>query len=174
MLQNLNLILIIIRTLRGKILRNLIQLKKQAHKQFKLSNSQHDYITFSDLRKKCKALSIQIHANHILKIENNINSDSKYFWKYIQSLRSNKTNIPATVYLDNIVSDNINYTTKLFADYFSSVHVDYSKNTNLYDDTLLINHEINLNTWFISELEIADMLSALNVRSGTGSDGIPS
>ncbi|KAF0772086.1 Endo/exonuclease/phosphatase domain-containing protein [Aphis craccivora] len=47
-----------------------------------------------------------------LKIENNINSDSKYFWKYIQSLRSNKTNIPTTVYLDNIVSDNINYTTK--------------------------------------------------------------
>ncbi|KAF0746093.1 putative RNA-directed DNA polymerase, partial [Aphis craccivora] len=102
------------------VLRNLIQLKKQAHKQFKLSNSQHDYFSFSELRKKCKALSVKVHANHILKIENNINSDSKYFWKYIQSLRSNKTNIPATVYLDNIVSDNINYTTKLFADYFSS------------------------------------------------------
>jgi len=68
----------------------------------------------------------------------------------------------------------INYTTKLFADYFSSVYVVYSKNTNLYDDTLLINHDINLNTWFISELEIADMLSALNVRSGTEPDGIPS
>jgi len=50
------------------VLRNLIQLKKQAHKQFKLSNSQTDYFTFSELRKKCKALSVQVHANHILKI----------------------------------------------------------------------------------------------------------
>jgi len=89
-------------------------------------------------------------------------------------LRSNKTNIPATVYLDNIVSGNINDTIKLFDDYFSSVYVDYSKNINLYDDSLLINHDINLSTWFISEFEIEDMLSALSVRSGIGPDGIPS
>lgn len=85
-------------TWKDPVLRNLIQLKKQAHKQFKLSNSQNDYFTFSELRKKCKALCVQVHANYILKIENNINRDSKYFWKYIQSLRANKTNIPATVY----------------------------------------------------------------------------
>ncbi|KAL4107337.1 hypothetical protein QTP88_017699 [Uroleucon formosanum] len=156
------------------VLRNLIQLKKQAHKQFKLSNSQNDYFTFSELRKKCKVLSVQVHANYILKIENNINSDSKYFWKYIQSLRANKTNIPATVYLDNlflaILIIQLNYLLIISPLYTLII----LKNTNLYDDTLLINHDINLNTWFISELEIADMLSALNVRSGTRPDGIPS
>jgi len=67
------------------VLRNLIKLKKQAHKQFKLSNSQHDYITFSDLRKKCKALSIQVHANHILKIENTYDHPKVFLdhiWKF--------------------------------------------------------------------------------------------
>jgi len=41
--------------------------------------------------------------------------------------------------------------------------------------TLLINHDVNLNnTWFVSELKIADMLNALNVRSDTESNCIPS
>jgi len=74
---------------------------------------------------------IHVQVNFILKIKNNINSNIKSFWKYIKSLRSHKINIPATVYFDNIVSDNINDTTKLFADYFPFVFVDYSKNTDV-------------------------------------------
>lgn len=56
LLQNLNLIQITIRTLRGKILsfEKSYPFKKQAHKQFKLSNSQNDYFTFSELCKNVK------------------------------------------------------------------------------------------------------------------------
>jgi len=39
-------------TWKNSVLRNLIHLKKQVHKQFKLNNSQNDYFTFSVLRKK--------------------------------------------------------------------------------------------------------------------------
>lgn len=38
-------------TWKDPVLRNLIQLKKQVHKQFKLSYSQHDYFTLSEIRK---------------------------------------------------------------------------------------------------------------------------
>jgi hypothetical protein len=73
-------------------LRNLINLKKQAHKKFRISNYQFDYIAFSDLRKKCKVLSTNVHSNYIFKIENNININLKSFWKYINTLRSNRNN----------------------------------------------------------------------------------
>lgn len=75
-------------------LRNLINLKKQAHKKYRISNSQTDYMAFSDLRKECKVLFKNVHSNFIFKIENNININLKSFWKYIDSLRSNVNNIP--------------------------------------------------------------------------------
>lgn len=73
-------------------LRNSIHLKKQAHKKYLISNSQSDYMIFSDLRKKYKVLTVNVHANFIIKIENNINMKS--FWKYTNTLRSNRNNIP--------------------------------------------------------------------------------
>lgn len=63
----------------------------------------------------------------------------KSFWKYIQSLKSNKSNIHTTVFLDNVTSDNISDSTKLFANYFSSFyHVD-NLNINLSDFPILNN-----------------------------------
>lgn len=80
-------------------LRNCINFKKIAHKQFKLTNFQDDYSIFSKLRRKCKNLSQIAHSIYIIKIENNINKNMKSFWKYIQSLKSNKSNIPTAVFL---------------------------------------------------------------------------
>lgn len=97
----------------------------------------------------------------------------KSFWKYIQSLKSNKSNISTTVFLDNVTSDNISDTTKLFENYFSSVyHVD---NPNIYlnDYPILNNINLNLNTWHISECETEDILNTLNNKSGVGPDEIP-
>lgn len=61
------------------ILRNLFKLKKEAHKKYTLTNSHSDYIFFSNLRSNCKKLSSQVHANHLLKIENNININQKSY-----------------------------------------------------------------------------------------------
>jgi hypothetical protein len=76
--------------------------------------------------KKCKALSNSVHANHICKFENNINIDVKFVWYYVNSLRSNRSNIPLSVSYDNSDADNINDITNLFANYFSSVYVTHN------------------------------------------------
>lgn len=84
-------------------------------------------------------MSSQVHANHLLKIENNININPKSFWNYIKSLRSYCFNNPLSVYLDNVTAYNMDDTIRLFAEYFSSVYTtnivnDY--NNHLFNDQL--------------------------------------
>lgn len=69
------------------------------------------------------------YSNYILKVENNININTKYFWKYIQSLRKNKSNIPLSVFLDESNANNLNDITQLFFTNFSSI---YTKNNITY------------------------------------------
>lgn len=153
--------------------RKLINSKKQAHKKFKLSKSHLDYLSFSALRKKCKSLSIRLHANFIIKIENNINTNIKSFWNYIQSLKSNKSNIPSIVHLGDRSAQNKKDSTNLFANFFSSVYEKHNTILNLDKFSHLRNFDLNLNSWYISESEILNMLDSINVKSGTGPDGIP-
>jgi len=63
----------------NKPLRNLVRLKKLAHKKYKLTNSNIDYDTLSDLRKKCKNFSLLAHDQFISNIELNINHNIKSF-----------------------------------------------------------------------------------------------
>lgn len=63
----------------------MINLKKLAHKKFKISALQSDYLKFSNLFKECKALTLHCSSNYILKIENNILNNIKPFWNYIKS-----------------------------------------------------------------------------------------
>jgi len=97
----------------------------------------------------------------------------KSIWKYNQSLRSNKSNIPTSVFLNNVTSDNISDSTKLFANYFSSVFNDKKCIIHFNDFPILNNINLNLNTWHISEYEMSDILNTLNNKSGIGPDGIP-
>jgi len=153
----------------NKEYRDLTRQKKEAHKKYKKTNIYSDYLEFSHLRKKCKYLSGRIHANYISKIENNINRNSKFFPKYINTLKSNKSSIPSSVMLDNFVADNIENTSKLFASYFSSV---YSGNNTVIEQQNLpyTNYypDLNLNSCVISETEILGTFGSLSEVTGAG------
>jgi hypothetical protein len=88
---------------------NLRKLKKLAHKKYKISNSLFDYSIFSNLRKECKQLLKQLQLNYILEkyIENNIYINIKSFWKYIQYFKTNKSNIPMSMFLDKTSAHNL-------------------------------------------------------------------
>lgn len=75
-------------------LRKLIIDKKCAHKKFKLSHSQRDYLIFSNIRKKCKQLVSFCHTQHITNLENSIQTSIKPFWKYINSLKKTNNVVP--------------------------------------------------------------------------------
>ncbi|KAL4126168.1 hypothetical protein QTP88_010394 [Uroleucon formosanum] len=134
-------------------LRNLIVKKKCAHKKYKLSTSFANYIEFSELRKKCKKLNQMSHNQYISDLENSLQINIKPFWNYVNSLKKTKNDVPDCMNnYNNVTSANISETVKLFADYFSSVYVSSSLNSNevVTLSTLSSNdNHINLSSWSI-------------------------
>lgn len=60
-------------------LRNNIRLKNAVHKKYKISGNHSDYILFSNLRKTCKNLSKCCYHNHLIRIQNSLIVNPKYF-----------------------------------------------------------------------------------------------
>ncbi|XP_050516568.1 uncharacterized protein LOC126891435 [Diabrotica virgifera virgifera] len=58
-------------------LRNLIVCKKQAHKQYKISNRQDDYDRFVALRNQCEILRADCQKQYLDRIQNNISDNPK-------------------------------------------------------------------------------------------------
>uniref|UniRef100_A0A2S2QAG3 Uncharacterized protein n=1 Tax=Sipha flava TaxID=143950 RepID=A0A2S2QAG3_9HEMI len=97
-----------------------------------------------------------------------------FFWKYIRTLKSNKSSIPSSVKWDDVVADNIENTSKLFANYFSSVYS--CNNIPIMPQELPYTNycqDHNLNSWVIFETEILDSFGSLNQASGAGPDSLP-
>jgi len=132
---------------------------------------------FSELRKKCKKLNQISHDQYISDLENSLQINIKPFWNYVNSLKKTKNNVPDCMNYNNVTSINISETVKLFADYFSSVYVSSSLNSNevVTLSTLSSNdNHINLSSWSIDTDEIYEYLTSLDPHTGTGPDGIPS
>lgn len=133
---------------------------------------------FPNLRKKYKQLNQICHDQYISDIENSLQINIKPFWNYLNSLKKTKNNVPDCMKYNNDTSTNIPETVKLFADYFSSVYVNSSLNSDevvMLPSTLSSNdNHINLSSWSIDPDEIYDYLNSLDPHTGTGPDGIPS
>lgn len=158
-------------------LRNLIIEKKAAHKKYKLFPSLNNYFKFSKLRKKVKLLNLNCHTRYIADIENSISLNIKPFWNYVNSLKKSKNNVPDCMKYNSKTTKNLSETVNLFADYFSSVYVNSTINSNNIFSLPNIptkNNHINLSSWSIDTCDIFDYLNSLDLFSGTGPDGIPS
>uniref|UniRef100_A0A2S2NJ55 Putative RNA-directed DNA polymerase n=1 Tax=Schizaphis graminum TaxID=13262 RepID=A0A2S2NJ55_SCHGA len=157
-------------------LRNLIVEKKLAHKKFKLCPSPGNYLEFSRLRKECKILTSKNYSENLRHIENSIQTNIKPFWKYINTLKKNVSNIPESVKFKNSSSSNIQENAQLFADFFSSVFdSDLSKSfVHNQPSGDFSNNLLNLSSWYINKSEIYEYLNSLDTNSATGPDGVPS
>lgn len=98
-------------------LKQLIVKKKMAHRLFKTSGLFADYVKFSQLRASCKRLSVFDYNAYLDRTQNNIKSDPKSFWRYINNKRG-YNNLPDTMTLENIGSNDPNSIADLFAVFF--------------------------------------------------------
>lgn len=106
-------------------------------------------------------------------IEDNVQTNIKFFWKYVNSLKKkNNTNIPDIVSYNGILSSNDQEKVQFFANYFSTVYVKPT-NLNTTTSTLYSNNNLNLHVWSISEHEIYEHLNSLDIHTGSGPDGVP-
>lgn len=150
-------------------LRQLVLQKKEAHKKYKNSNDPDDYSTFSRLRAQCKTLSRSCHAGFIREVEGSLCNNIKSFWSFINSKKKDP-GLPKVMHLNEISSTNGSDIANLFAANFSSVFS--SKSNSEFKASEDINN-INLNNFYISISSIYIKLSALDINSGPGPDGVP-
>lgn len=75
-------------------LKNNIFKKRDAHLKYKITQDVNDYVEFSQLRSICKTQAQDCYKNYIEDVESKVNSNPRYFWKYIHSKNSDN-DIPA-------------------------------------------------------------------------------
>jgi len=127
----------------NKNLKNLIINKKYAHKKYKISGLHSDYLIFLNLRKQCKQLISLTYSQFMANFEDNIQTNIKFFWKFVNSLKKKNTNITDIVSYNEILSSNDKEKVQFFANYLFTVYVE-STNLNATTSTLFSNNNLNL------------------------------
>lgn len=155
----------------SKDLIDLIYQKKISHKRFKQSRRAFDYTVFLKLRGDCKKLSAECYNNYINDVESSIMNDSNFFWKYVKSQNKNGTYIPTCMTFDSKVSQNLQETVNLFADFFSSVYVNTNVDSNISCSDMLESLDISDCTVTIGD--IISKLKSLDSRKSAGPDKVP-
>lgn len=152
----------------SKNLKKLTREKKKAHLLYKCSRLESDYRKFSELRAKCKYLSIQCYDRHIQNVNSRLKLDPQYFWRY--SAESRKVSgFPKHMSLGDMSSSSANETVDLFADSFSLAYLE-SNNTLPEFRTLDV---IDLNSIYVSNREVFNVLTSLPPKFSAGPDSIP-
>lgn len=147
---------------------HLIHLKKESHRNFKLTKLNTDYIHFQDLRRRCKRLTEQCYTNYLHKLEADMQSDSRRFWKFIGD-RKRETSFPCNMYLNDACCDNGQDMVNLFAEHFSSVYRDYN-NTVMPDYDFRCN--VSMCSLSIDLESIINAICKLSNSNASGADGI--
>ncbi|XP_073984828.1 uncharacterized protein [Rhodnius prolixus] len=158
----------------SKKLITLIKEKKAAHQQYRISLLREDYEHFSKVSAQCKKLTKRDYAFYIHDVESAINEscEIKHFWNYINRQKNNNA-IPDAAHFNNTYSSSKQDTVNLFAEYFSSVYNKSVPDTATNKDVISLN-SVNISMIEFSTEDVLRQLSNVNIRKGTGPDGIPS
>lgn len=98
-------------------LKNNVQLIKN----YKLYPCSSNYPFFSNLRAKCKYFSKSCYTNYLRKIQNNLKSNSKDFWRFVKYIHEDNL-IPSSMIFNDLTHENYSSISNDFAKYFSSVY----------------------------------------------------
>lgn len=162
-------------------LKQAVALKKKLHCNYKESPSEYTYNEFKLQRARCKKLTHSKYTTYLDRIETEIKLNPKKFWNFVDLKNSKNRNIPDSVYLEDIKSNNGQDTVDLFADHFKQIYNSNSEQT--FSNSKQSNDNDNgqgecfnftpLHTIHISEIEIKLAIEKLNNKLGMGPDRIP-
>lgn len=97
--------------------------KLKYHKKWKKDNDNLSYIFYSETRAEFKRLIKIDYSNYINFVENNIESNTEYFWTYLKRRKnSNGPKIPIKVTYGSDTSNDLKENANLFAAYFKSTY----------------------------------------------------
>ena len=151
-------------------LTKVLKEKRKYHKLWKLYGNPLDYESFKILRKRAERMESECYKQFINLSESNINSNPKYLWTYVKSLRSHR-GLPQTMnHRDTIVTDG-ELICNIFNDYFHSV---FEPQQNIFglDMTHSSNDLIDINSIEVTIDLVYKHLRSINVNKGAGPDGV--
>lgn len=149
-------------------LKNLICMKKIAHKRYMSSKTHQDYLIFSNYRAQCKQEHEICHLQHLQEIERSLLVNTRNFWRFVGEKRSTNS-FPNSMFLGNESAETGQDIVNLFAKFFSTVY-DGSICT-IPDLQLQQSCDISLNKFSLSE--VFKKISELPNTSSCGPDSIP-
>ena len=152
----------------------LLKCKRNAHRKFKKTGENADYVLFSGLRRDVRRELDLCKKAYAQSVENDLSSKPTNFWKYINRFRKDSILVPAVSVDGEVVSDP-KVLCRKFGEYFASVYQDpcnSSLNVNCSSE-----NSQNLKVFGRPLVTVSDVQSAileLKVRTSRGDDGIPS
>ena len=152
----------------------LLKLKRNAHRKFKKTGENADYVLFSGLRKDVREELDLCKKAYAQSVESDLSSKPTNFWKYIKKFRKSSESVPA-VSVDGSVLTNPRELCTRFGQYFSSVFQDLD--CNCLDVSQSSDDDRSLHVFGKPLVTVSSVQSAINelkVRSSSGVDGIPS
>ncbi|XP_055634148.1 uncharacterized protein LOC129774435 [Toxorhynchites rutilus septentrionalis] len=152
-------------------LRNMRNNLRKFRKRFFLSRSDDDRGNLRQLEASYKVLLQSTYENNMSRIQASVKQDPSRFWDFVKQRNSNNR-IPHNVSYDGVNAHNNTEAADLFATFFESV---FSKGSPVQRHDCyahLPSYDIDLPDHF-STSEVLKALEDLDVKKGSGSDGIP-
>lgn len=154
-------------------LKNKIKLKKKAHANYKNLRTNYAYRYFRSLRLECQKLGSECYKKYVSRVENQLETDARYFWKFVKNKRCNDLDIPNTMMWEEKTANTGAEITNIFASYFKSIYTDDNGRFPYQTADLHIECEANLSELNICFDEVFKQLGSLDIKKGAGPDGIP-
>lgn len=123
------------------------------------------YVVISD---KFMQLQSQLYAEYIKRIQNEIASNPKHFWRFVNG-RRNRNDIPSVVKFDGECADSDLAKSKLFANFFEKQYV---QGADIDLDVILDDCTEDALNVIIEEHDVRKAIESINMRKGPGPDGI--
>lgn len=95
------------------VLKILVTSKKAAHLKYKQTESKFDYEMFSNIRDQCDKKTDKCYKEYIRLVEDSLCENPKYFWKYINDLKTSRSS-PAKMQLGDKSSSDLEEIVELF------------------------------------------------------------
>lgn len=142
--------------------------KSKKHKIYLKTKTDNDYQIYQTVRREFDILADHLYKSYILDIQENVKTNPKCFWKYTKMKR--KTNgFPSTMHLEGNRVSGCADISDLFANFFESV---YNDSPVLYNSSNKTS-PITFGSLCLTLVDICQALEQLDVRKGSGPDGIP-
>ena len=158
------------------LIRKMIRKRKRLHKKAKKSNCQQDWNKFKKIRNQCVNVVKQAKLNYFDKQVNNLQNQDlsvKNWWKTLRNLcglPSKTSEYPPLLINDTYIEDNMEKANAFNKYFCEQANIDDTNATLPVLPTL--EDTPGLSQIHISQEEVLDQLSILNISKATGPDSI--